>query len=56
MYNSLKDLLIKFGYEDTYTLMSNSEKHSSFIDQFNDENMKKALFNNSDECGKVLSM
>ena len=55
MFSHAKDQLVKFGYEVTF---SGSQDHSitRFIDEFNEENLKKSIYNAnvSDEVTSIF--
>ena len=53
MFSHARDQLTKFGYEATFT--GKTEQKESFIDEFNEESLKKSIFN-SEESDEVTSI
>ena len=52
MFNYAREQLVNFGYEELFT---GNAVHSQFIDDFNSENLKRALNNaNSDEITSIF--
>jgi hypothetical protein len=54
MFNYAKDQLTKFGYEETFTGKP-SKQDGSFMDSFNEESLKKSIFN-ANESDDVTSI
>lgn len=54
MFEYARDQLTKFGYEETFTGVK-PEKVSTFIDEFNEESLKKSIFN-SEESEEITSI
>lgn len=55
MFNYSKELLVNFGYDDTYSPTGTSLK-SKFIDDYNQTSLKKAIFQEkeSDEITSIF--
>jgi hypothetical protein len=54
MLTYAKDLLVNFGYEETFTGKP-SKEDGSFIEKFNEESLKNSIFN-STESDDVTSI
>ena len=53
MFSFARDQLTKFGYEETFT--GKSAPASTFIDEFNEESLKKSIYN-SNESDEITSI
>jgi len=54
MFEYAQDQLTKFGYEETFTALK-SEKPVTYIDEFNQESLKKSIFN-ANESDEITSI
>jgi hypothetical protein len=55
MFSHAKEQLTNFGYEETFTGTPASEESKNYIDTFNEESLKRAIYN-SEESDEVTSI
>ena len=54
MFSHAKDQLVNFGYEESFT-GTRTDASAGYIDQFNEESLKKSIFN-ANESDEVTSI
>lgn len=55
MFNHAKEQLTNFGYAETFTGIKQDEVKTAYIDVFNEESLKKSIFN-ANESDEVTSI